>query len=608
MGLAAQVRIEVDGVEIKDFVDFKISQSIYCPNEFTVRCRKETLEDPDTFLIEKSKAFIGKKIKIEIEGYTSGYKSSKPAFFFKGLITDVKGTRSGLSENDYIVLSGYSPDILLQDNPGSFSFDEKTLKQIFEKVLAPCPKDLLRSSIATIHGDPHPYIVQYNESRYDFIRRLAARFGEWLYYDGSALIIGSPTGRRVRLCLGEDLDDFAFSIRVKPMKIKFVGYTGLQGSKVQAEIKSPVGQDQLNDYGNLAHSESLKMYDQESVMLNTGIAATEDQYGKELEKIARLKGEGISLNMSVVSGKSHNPELELGGKADIKALSESSRPTVDYGEYFLTSITHYCDNLRNYSNEFTGISSKAKLPDYTDPLALPHCETQNAIVVDNKDPEKLGRVRVSFFWQAPGLKSPWLRIVNSHAGGEAGFYFIPEIEEEVMVGFESGDPEKPYVMGSIYNGKRKPDKSWVNKDNNFKAIRTRSGNTIELIDEKGKEEIIIYQASKKSGEHRISLLSGSNPTLNIFSKGKLVIEASDIEIKTNSGSIKIDSTQNIDVTGTNSIKVGGLSVDLSADAGMTVHGLNVEVSADVELKNSGAVVKIDGSGLTAINGGLVKIN
>ena len=97
MGLTAKVRIEIDGEEIKDFVEFKILQNIYSHHEFEVKCRKETFEEHDTFLMEKSKKFIGKEIKIEIEGYTAGFKSSKPAFFFKGLITDIRATKSGLS-------------------------------------------------------------------------------------------------------------------------------------------------------------------------------------------------------------------------------------------------------------------------------------------------------------------------------------------------------------------------------------------------------------------------------------------------------------------------------------------------------------------------------
>jgi uncharacterized protein involved in type VI secretion and phage assembly len=312
--------------------------------------------------------------------------------------------------------------------------------------------------------------------------------------------------------------------------------------------------------------------------------------------------------MSAATGKSHNAELKLGGTVDVKAVKEKEKGKVDYGEYIVTSITHFCDNLRNYSNEFALIPSKAKLPDYADPLAFPHCESQYAVVVNNNDPDKLGRVKVRFFWQAGNQESPWIRIANSHAGNESGFHFIPEIEEEVMIGFESGDAEKPYVLGSIYNGKRKPAATWGSSGNDVKAIRTRSGNTIELIDKKGKEEIIIYQENDKSGAHHISMASGADATLSIFSKGKLLIEASSIEIKSTSGSTEIKSNSDIKLTGIGNVKLDGMSVESKAELNVKMEGMNVLSEASMEVKNKGAFATVEGTTVTTISGAIVKIN
>jgi uncharacterized protein involved in type VI secretion and phage assembly len=198
--------------------------------------------------------------------------------------------------------------------------------------------------------------------------------------------------------------------------------------------------------------------------------------------------------------------------------------------------------------------------------------------------------------------------MNAHSGNESGMYFIPEVDSEVMVGFESGDAEKPYIMGSLHHGNQKPAKTWVTKDNDIKAIRTRSGNTIELIDKQGKEEIIIYQEKDKSAAHHISLLAGNDPVLNIFSKGKLIIEAKSIEIKTSQGSIEIKSNKDLLVKGLSKVNVEGANVNASADAQMKVSGMNVDVKADAQLKNSGAMVSVEGSGVTEIKGGIVKIN
>jgi uncharacterized protein involved in type VI secretion and phage assembly len=609
MGLTAKVRIEIDGEEIKDFVEFRIQQSIYCHHEFEVKCRKETFEEHDTFPMEKSKRFIGAEIKIEIENYTETFKSSKPALFFKGLITDVRATRSGLSENDHIVLSGFSPDILLQDNPGCNSFKDQTIKQIADKVLSLYPKDMLRYQVKPSNSDKHPYTVQYNESRYDFLRRLAVRYGEWFFYDGSELMFGPPNGKSINLCLGEDLYDFGFSIRVNPLNMKYITYNSTTAKPVESVTNKSTGASHLNEYGNFAHQKSMKLFNQNSVRLYNHLSTEESGYSTEATHVTDLQGGGIALGMSAATGKSHNPEIKLGTKAVIKAVKEKDKGKVDYGEYLITSVTHTCDNLRNYSNEFGCVPSKAKLPDYTDPMAFPHSDPQYAVVTDNKDPDRLGRVKVKFFWQAAGSETPWIRISNAHAGSDIGFQFIPEIDDEVMVGFESGDAEKPYVMGSLYHGKHKPAGSWGSDTNDVKAIRTRSGNTIELIDKKGKEEIIIYQENDKSKAHHISLATGSDPIVNIFSKGKLHIEASSIEIISNSGSIEIKSNDKLNVKSNSdtSMKAKNIEVKASMDLEMS-GGMNVKSEAGMELKNTGMTVSIDGSANTVIKGGIVNIN
>ena len=74
--------------------------------------------------------------------------------------------------------------------------------------------------------------------------------------------------------------------------------------------------------------------------------------------------------------------------------------------------------------------------------------------MENADPENLGRIRVQFPWQ-PTAYSPWIRIAQPHSGANKGFHFIPELGEEVMVGFEGSNVEMPFVMGSLYNGSGK---------------------------------------------------------------------------------------------------------------------------------------------------------
>ncbi len=98
-------------------------------------------------------------------------------------------------------------------------------------------------------------------------------------------------------------------------------------------------------------------------------------------------------------------------------------------------------------------------------------EAQSAIVTDNHDPKGLGRIRVKFHWMTDGEKSPWLRVTSLYGGDGKGMFFIPEIGEEVMVGFEGNSPTKPYIIGTVYNGKAKTNFS--NQDNDVKVLQTK---------------------------------------------------------------------------------------------------------------------------------------
>ena len=116
-------------------------------------------------------------------------------------------------------------------------------------------------------------------------------------------------------------------------------------------------------------------------------------------------------------------------------------------------------------------------PPYQDSGAFPKSHEQMGRVVENADPLGLGRVKVQMMWQEAGSeKTPWIRLLQPHSGSGKGFYFVPEIGEEVLVGFQGGNAEKPYVIGTQYNGKEKS--GYADKENCIKAVHTRSGHKL----------------------------------------------------------------------------------------------------------------------------------
>jgi len=162
-----------------------------------------------------------------------------------------------------------------------------------------------------------------------------------------------------------------------------------------------------------------------------------------------------------------------------------------------------------------------------------------AIVTNNQDPDGMCRVKVSFPWLSEKDESQWARIVAPMAGKERGMYFLPEVDDEVLVVFQHGDLRFPCVVGALWNGKDAPPAKNDDGKNNLRVIKSRSGHVITLNDEDGKETVEIVD---KTGKNSLVFDAAKN-TITIASeqdielkapKGKLKIEAKEVEIKSSS--------------------------------------------------------------------------
>jgi len=603
MALVSQIRIEIDGEEIKDFLNLRIKQNIYGPNEFEVLCRLDTFEDKDGFVLDQSKKFIGSGIVISIDVTKHGKTDSSDGLLFKGLITGVRGEKSGLSHNNRIFITGHSPDILLCDNPGSYSYTSKNLKQIADDVLKSYPRDVLKSTVKPQTNDQLDYTVRYNENTYQFLRRLATRYGEWFFYNGTELVFGALPGSNVDLSLGTDQTDFSFGINLQPINFNYRFYDSSKATPIESASTKSAGKNQLNEIGGYAHDKSVKHFSNRQQALYSHLNVAPGNYIKHLRDVVELEESAQALGMSSVKGSSQNPLVKLGIKANIKAIKTDKKSDVDYGEYIITSVTHQCDNMMNYQNTFEGISGNAKIPDYTDPWAIIHCEAQSAVVTDNKDPEKQGRIKVNLFWQEKSQSTPWLRIINPYSGNGRGFYFIPEVDDEVLVGFEGGDAEKPYVVGSLYHGKNKPHTGWPENKNSFKGIVTQSNlrigfddnKKITTIDTPGGNKIVISDDEKS-----ILLSDQNNNTVELKPDGIFMDSPKNISLKSKS-KILIDAASGIEITSKADLKASAMNTEIKADMNLKAEG-----GMNAELKS--ALVKVEGSATATIKGGMVMIN
>jgi phage baseplate assembly protein V len=189
------------------------------------------------------------------------------------------------------------------------------------------------------------------------------------------------------------------------------------------------------------------------------------------------------------------------------------------------------------------------------------------IVTNNKDPDGLGRVKTSLPWMADQVESDWARVVTPMAGAGRGIYFLPEVNDEVLVAFEHGNPDTPYVLGGLWNGKDKPPESNSDGKNDRRAIRSRSGNVIRLSDTDGDAKIEIIDSSGKN----TIVISAKDNSITITA-------ASDVTIQSNNGKLKL-SGNGVEITSTSTVKVeASQSMDLKSSGQLNVKGTVVNIN------------------------------
>ena len=166
-----------------------------------------------------------------------------------------------------------------------------------------------------------------------------------------------------------------------------------------------------------------------------------------------------------------------------------------------------------------------------------------ALVTDSVDPEGLGRVKIALPWSpdtAGARYETWARLATFMAGNNRGSWFIPDVDDEVLIVFEGGDPRRPYVIGSLWNGKDKPPESMDGAGKNFKKVlRSRNGVKLTMDDTDGREQFIL----ETPGGQKLTLKDGPGAVEIVDSNGNSIkMETSGITI-TASAKVTINASQ-----------------------------------------------------------------
>lgn len=613
MAQHVDVHISIDGEQISPFSLISISQDIHQHHAFEVVLPVDAFENGSRSILQQSKEHIGKMVIIRFGPKI--FEKKHPDNQFMGLITNIGISRSGNGERQ-VVIRGNSPTVLMDGAGQCRSFTQKSLQDVANATLEKIPRSL-DSQVSPMFSGSVPYVVQYNESNWTFLQRMAARHGEWCFYDGTKLVFGKlPRDKVLDLPFGEDLFSFDFSMQLMPTNNKGIAYNYLESKKYEG-TSSAASITDLDEFGKFALDQSGRIYSQEPVFATADVVVQQ----QELDELLLQQKSSSARNMVVATGDSDNPHLNVGSVINITGESINED---DYGRFIVTSIIHTISGTYSYCNDFTAIPAENQSPPQP-VVRKPVGDVQPALIVDNVDPEGLGRVKAQFYWQVAPESTPWIRVANTMAGNGKGavqgFYFIPEIDDEVMIGFEDNNPDKPFVMGSVYHKKVAPSE-WKDDKNEIKVIRTRNGNQIYLLDKDGKEEIKILNKDVGDPTNLISLSMDGEGKITIETKGELVMKAKSIDMNAEEG-IKITSgkatemkAQEMSMKADQAIKMNSgqatemesMEMKVNANSGISMKCQQMKLESSMATLKAAGKLDIDGGAMASLKAAIIKLN
>ena len=438
-------------------------------------------------------------------------------------------------------------------------------------------------------------LVQYYCSDWDFMLSRAEVNGLLVCVGDAKVSVKVPqvsASAELKLTYGDDLMELHADIDARTQFAEVNAASWDPGT--QAVVEEQVGPQTLNKQGDLAAKDLAGVVDLKSYRLQTpGV----------IEKTA-LKdwaaGQQLKAGLARIRGR-----MKFQGSAKAKAGSLIALDGVGdrfNGDVFVSAVMHQITAGKWISEVDFGMSPDwfAEQRDLVAPPAsgfLPGVEgLQIGVVMKlDEDPDGQCRIQVSVPIQQAQTDGVWARLANFHASNGFGAFFIPEIGDEVVLGYLNNDPSNAVVLGSLYSSKLAPPYT-LTGDNNTKAIVTRSQLKIEFDDDKKITTIITpggNQVVLSDDQKSICLQDQNSNKVELSPDGIAMDSSKDVTIKAK-GKLTIDAIGAVEVTSKADVKVAGLNVEHNANVGFTAKG--------------NATAELSASGQTTVKGAMVMIN
>ena len=572
------ITISVGKKSLSSFISLQIEQNIGKHHRFQMSVELETGSNRYVHNINSSKDWLGESIVVKA--------ANTPIFV--GVVTNVQLHREG-SDFGCIIVSGYSATYRMETAHSCFSWNDTTIGDVVKKL---CEQAKVQLELNPEFKENKDYICQYEESDFDFIRRLAHQYQEWMYYDGTKLIFGKPKklADPIRLEYGTTLSSLDIGLQTLARSEQVFSYHS--GSDREMERMTPdqaIGHDKLS--GD-AFRASLGLFSKPA--RQRALPRISDE--SELINYMGRKQAAETAETHYITAESQVPTLRVGSVVSLyssflERVGNISKESL--GNFIITEITHEVSQGSYYKNRFKAIPATIKaLP--SPKVRMPLAETQMATVLSNADPQGKGRVRVRMNWQTNGMQTGWVRVMTPDGGSSddvksnRGFVFIPEVGDQVLLGFRHGDPARPYVLGSLFNG---TTGGGGLEGNHMKSLTTRSGHTIKLNDSLSSLGITIKDIKGNSihidsvgddiiinAKRNITINAGETFTVNCKNANILAEESINMNAEQDITSVSGEST---------SIQAGESLTEIAADSYvLSANDANVQVTEEHNLQAS----------------------
>ena len=547
------------------------------------------------FIQSSHDASLSSKFGLGTEVILGTMESGSDKDLFKGLVTGVSLDYDGERGMTMLTVTVDDAAYKLGENTQNTAFLNSTYSDVISKMVSGTG---LSSSIDATTAT-HPYLLQTG-SNLNYLNWIVARCGMVWWVDFGKLnvkkISAAPASAAAKVTLGEDL--MRLSTRASglhPGKVTVTGWDEAQQAAV-ANVASDTAS---------AEADLVAKYPGRAAPSGAGLKVSGASPLTADE--AKLVSETILAESTAAAVTTRgtcyvNSSIRPFTKVEVANAGPSS------GKFLVTRVQHVFDGREGFLTHFTaGPLRPEGLVDLLSGAPDTAGSTIDGLlvgVVTNIDDSKgkLGRVKVKFPTISGEIESEWARVVTLGGGPKRGVVFQPEVNDEVLVGFEQGDTRRPVVLGGLFSDKN----GLPTTDNvesgavNYRRINSRVGHLIELADgtSEDKKHILLKTSNGhliRVGEDTIEVKTASKPikitngdaTVTLTDSGDVTIEGKNVTIKATQGAVKIEA----------------------AAGDVAIKGVNVKAESTANLNiKAGALGSVEATGPLTVKGATVAIN